>query len=208
MLSLCSYDFPLSPAKYIPLYGGAEYHDYHHYVGGQSQSNFTSVFTYCDYIYGTDKMLHWSAKWMVIFCLQIWVRPYFVVVDFSVDSHEASLFPYKWQVDNFRASIIWREFEVVVIEAGRAEAGAVTEATVVADLFESMKLAELRLVLSPRPAGAAIEASQAEAGAVTEATVVADLFKSMKLAELRLVLSPSLRQQLVPLTELRDGWFC
>nr|XP_010918621.1 very-long-chain aldehyde decarbonylase GL1-10 [Elaeis guineensis] len=49
------YDFPLSPTKYIPFYGGAEYHDYHHYVGGQSQSNFASVFTYCDYIYGTDK---------------------------------------------------------------------------------------------------------------------------------------------------------
>jgi len=29
--------------------------DYHHYVGGQSQSNFASVFTYCDYLYGTDK---------------------------------------------------------------------------------------------------------------------------------------------------------
>ncbi|KAJ3681920.1 hypothetical protein LUZ60_014493 [Juncus effusus] len=49
------YDFPLNPTKYIPFYGGAEYHDYHHYVGGQSQSNFASVFTYCDYIYGTDK---------------------------------------------------------------------------------------------------------------------------------------------------------
>ncbi|URE03953.1 Fatty acid hydroxylase superfamily [Musa troglodytarum] len=49
------YDFPLSPTKFIPFYGGAEYHDYHHYVGGQSQSNFASVFTYCDYIYGTDK---------------------------------------------------------------------------------------------------------------------------------------------------------
>lgn len=49
------YDFPCSPLKYIPFYGGAEYHDYHHYVGGQSQSNFASVFTYCDYIYGTDK---------------------------------------------------------------------------------------------------------------------------------------------------------
>lgn len=56
MLSLCSYDFPLSPSKYIPLYGGAAYHDYHQYVGGQSQSNFASVFTYCDYIYGTDKV--------------------------------------------------------------------------------------------------------------------------------------------------------
>lgn len=49
------YDFPWTPTKYIPFYGGAEYHDYHHYVGGQSQSNFASVFTYCDYIYGTDK---------------------------------------------------------------------------------------------------------------------------------------------------------
>ncbi|KAF8379317.1 hypothetical protein HHK36_028751 [Tetracentron sinense] len=49
------YEFPWSPTKYIPFYGGAEYHDYHHYVGGQSQSNFASVFTYCDYIYGTDK---------------------------------------------------------------------------------------------------------------------------------------------------------
>ncbi|XP_048633019.1 methylsterol monooxygenase 1-2-like [Brassica napus] len=52
---LCRYDFPWTLTKYIPFYGGAEYHDYHHYVGGQSQSNFASVFTYCDYIYGTDK---------------------------------------------------------------------------------------------------------------------------------------------------------
>ncbi|KAK6285584.1 hypothetical protein POUND7_011763 [Theobroma cacao] len=49
------FDFPWSPTKFIPFYGGAEYHDYHHFVGGQSQSNFASVFTYCDYIYGTDK---------------------------------------------------------------------------------------------------------------------------------------------------------
>ncbi|KAF8413048.1 hypothetical protein HHK36_001023 [Tetracentron sinense] len=49
------YEFPWSPTKYVPFYGGAEHHDYHHYVGGQSQSNFASVFTYCDYIYGTDK---------------------------------------------------------------------------------------------------------------------------------------------------------
>ncbi|KAJ8504626.1 hypothetical protein OPV22_005512 [Ensete ventricosum] len=51
----CGYDFPQTPTKYIPFYGGAEYHDYHHYVGGRSHSNFASVFTYCDYIYGTDK---------------------------------------------------------------------------------------------------------------------------------------------------------
>ncbi|XP_057524809.1 methylsterol monooxygenase 1-1-like [Amaranthus tricolor] len=56
------YDFPWSPTKYIPFYGGAEYHDYHHYVGGQSQSNFASVFTYCDYIYGTDKGYRYQKK--------------------------------------------------------------------------------------------------------------------------------------------------
>ncbi|PIN24666.1 C-4 sterol methyl oxidase [Handroanthus impetiginosus] len=49
------YDFPWSPLKFIPFYGGAVFHDYHHFVGGKSQSNFASVFTYCDYIYGTDK---------------------------------------------------------------------------------------------------------------------------------------------------------
>ncbi|XP_006851841.2 methylsterol monooxygenase 1-1 [Amborella trichopoda] len=49
------YEFPWSLTKFIPFYGGAEHHDYHHFVGGQSQSNFASVFTYCDYIYGTDK---------------------------------------------------------------------------------------------------------------------------------------------------------
>ncbi|XP_028100138.1 methylsterol monooxygenase 1-1-like [Camellia sinensis] len=49
------YDFPWSITKFIPFYGGAEYHDYHHFVGKQSHSNFASVFTYCDYIYGTNK---------------------------------------------------------------------------------------------------------------------------------------------------------
>ncbi|GLT65364.1 hypothetical protein SLA2020_378020 [Shorea laevis] len=56
------YDIPWSPTKYIPFYGGAEYHDYHHYVGGQSQSNFASVFTYCDYIYGTDKGYRYQKR--------------------------------------------------------------------------------------------------------------------------------------------------
>lgn len=63
---LCRYDFPWTPTKYIPFYGGAEYHDYHHYVGGQSQSNFASVFTYCDYIYGTDKV---KCHVLVLGCL-------------------------------------------------------------------------------------------------------------------------------------------
>ncbi|KAG0578518.1 hypothetical protein M758_4G025800 [Ceratodon purpureus] len=49
------YDFPWNFTRFIPFYGGAEYHDYHHFVGGKSQSNFASVFTYCDWVYGTDK---------------------------------------------------------------------------------------------------------------------------------------------------------
>ncbi|KAJ6426718.1 hypothetical protein OIU84_022332 [Salix udensis] len=56
------YDFPWIPTKYIPFYGGADYHDYHHYVGGQSHSNFASVFTYCDFIYGTDKGYRFQKK--------------------------------------------------------------------------------------------------------------------------------------------------
>ncbi|TYG91317.1 hypothetical protein ES288_A12G252500v1 [Gossypium darwinii] len=56
------YDFPWAPTRFIPFYGGADYHDYHHYVGEQSQSNFASVFTYCDYIYGTDKGYRYHKK--------------------------------------------------------------------------------------------------------------------------------------------------
>ncbi|KAK4483415.1 hypothetical protein RD792_010602 [Penstemon davidsonii] len=56
------YDFPWNPLKYIPFYGGAVYHDYHHYVGEKSQSNFASVFTYCDTIYGTNKGYRWYQK--------------------------------------------------------------------------------------------------------------------------------------------------
>ncbi|KAL6615110.1 hypothetical protein ACP70R_037380 [Stipagrostis hirtigluma subsp. patula] len=41
--------------KIIPFYGGAEHHDYHHYTGGHTHSNFAPLFTYCDYIYRTDK---------------------------------------------------------------------------------------------------------------------------------------------------------
>ncbi|EFJ30871.1 hypothetical protein SELMODRAFT_170047 [Selaginella moellendorffii] len=60
------YDFPWSFTKFIPFYGGAEYHDYHHFVGGKSQSNFASVFTYCDYLYGTDKGYRYQKSLMKI----------------------------------------------------------------------------------------------------------------------------------------------
>ncbi|KAH7421000.1 hypothetical protein KP509_13G035600 [Ceratopteris richardii] len=56
------YDFPWVPTKLIPFYGGSEYHDYHHFVGAKSQSNFASVFTYCDYIYGTDKGYRYKRR--------------------------------------------------------------------------------------------------------------------------------------------------
>lgn len=59
------YDFPWMPTKYIPFYGGAEFHDYHHSVKGQTQSNFASTFTYCDYIYGTDKGYRYLKKLLV-----------------------------------------------------------------------------------------------------------------------------------------------
>lgn len=64
MHASCSwFDFPFNPTKFIPFYGDAVYHDYHHYVGRQSQSNFASVFTFCDHIYGTDKvsLLHYNV---------------------------------------------------------------------------------------------------------------------------------------------------
>ncbi|KAH0726358.1 hypothetical protein KY290_002178 [Solanum tuberosum] len=56
------YEFPWSPSKYIPFYGGAIYHDYHHFVGESCHSNFASVFTYCDYIYGTDKGFRYQKE--------------------------------------------------------------------------------------------------------------------------------------------------
>ncbi|XP_076903756.1 methylsterol monooxygenase 1-1-like [Bidens hawaiensis] len=58
------YDFPWTFKKYIPFSAGAEYHDYHHYVGGQSQSNFAPIFTYCDYLYGTDKGYRYRKRLM------------------------------------------------------------------------------------------------------------------------------------------------
>mmetsp|Transcript_62104 Transcript_62104/g.196387 ORF Transcript_62104/g.196387 Transcript_62104/m.196387 type:complete len:94 (+) Transcript_62104:1022-1303(+) len=56
------YDFWFSPTKLIPFYGGAEHHDYHHWVGGLSSGNFASIFTWCDYIYGTDKGFRFQKK--------------------------------------------------------------------------------------------------------------------------------------------------
>ncbi|KAH1073652.1 hypothetical protein J1N35_025980 [Gossypium stocksii] len=56
------YNFPWSPTKLIPFYGGPEYHDFHHFVGRQCQSNFASIFIYCDYLYGANKRIEGSLN--------------------------------------------------------------------------------------------------------------------------------------------------
>ncbi|KMZ66697.1 C-4 methylsterol oxidase [Zostera marina] len=57
----CGYDFPWSPSKFIPLYGGAEFHDYHHRVLYTKSGNYSSTFTYMDWLFGTDKGF-WKQK--------------------------------------------------------------------------------------------------------------------------------------------------
>ncbi|CAM0150359.1 unnamed protein product [Urochloa decumbens] len=56
------FDFPFSPTKLIPFYGGVERHDYHHSGGRMMQSNFAPLFVICDYIYGTDDYRHHRAS--------------------------------------------------------------------------------------------------------------------------------------------------
>jgi len=54
------YDFPWSPNHFIPFWGGADFHDFHHmsFVG-----NYASTFTYCDKLFGTDdKYQAWKKK--------------------------------------------------------------------------------------------------------------------------------------------------
>lgn len=45
------YELPYSLKSIFPPYAGASHHDYHHYM---HSGNFASVFTWCDYLYGTD----------------------------------------------------------------------------------------------------------------------------------------------------------
>nr|GMC85244.1 methylsterol monooxygenase 1-1-like [Ipomoea batatas] len=58
--------YALSRGLFAMMYSShvhpCDHHDYHHYVGGLSHSNFASVFTYCDYIYGTDKGYRYQKK--------------------------------------------------------------------------------------------------------------------------------------------------
>jgi len=55
----CGYDFPWSFTKIIPFYGGAIFHDFHHET---FTGNFSSTFTYLDYLFGTSKAYYERAK--------------------------------------------------------------------------------------------------------------------------------------------------
>eukprot|EP00761_Pharyngomonas_kirbyi_P012448 gb/GECH01012475.1/.p1 GENE.gb/GECH01012475.1/~~gb/GECH01012475.1/.p1 ORF type:complete len:264 (+),score=20.11 gb/GECH01012475.1/:1-792(+) len=48
----CGYDFPWSPNRFLPFYGGARFHDWHH---ERNVGNFASTFTVWDWAFGTDK---------------------------------------------------------------------------------------------------------------------------------------------------------
>eukprot|EP00850_Spirogloea_muscicola_P010432 SM000061S19259 [mRNA] locus=s61:395892:398087:+ [translate_table: standard] len=51
----CGYDFPWSPSRFLPLYGGADFHDYHHRLLYTKSGNYASTFIYMDWLFGTDK---------------------------------------------------------------------------------------------------------------------------------------------------------
>ncbi|KAI3910160.1 hypothetical protein MKW98_018518 [Papaver atlanticum] len=50
----CGYHFPWSISNLFPLYGGADFHDYHHRLLYTKSGNYSSTFTYMDRIFGTD----------------------------------------------------------------------------------------------------------------------------------------------------------
>ncbi|OAY74156.1 Methylsterol monooxygenase 2-1, partial [Ananas comosus] len=49
------YHFPWSPSNFLPLYGGADFHDYHHRLLYTKSGNYSSTFVYMDWLFGTDK---------------------------------------------------------------------------------------------------------------------------------------------------------
>ncbi|KAL2523730.1 Methylsterol monooxygenase 2-2 [Abeliophyllum distichum] len=44
----CGYHFPLSLSNFLPLYGGADFHDYHHRLLYTKSGNYSSTFVYMD----------------------------------------------------------------------------------------------------------------------------------------------------------------
>ncbi|KAH0997414.1 hypothetical protein GBA52_021278 [Prunus armeniaca] len=50
----CGYHFPWSLSNFLPVYGGADFHDYHHRLLYTKSGNYSSTFVYMDRIFGTD----------------------------------------------------------------------------------------------------------------------------------------------------------
>ncbi|AQK97956.1 Methylsterol monooxygenase 2-2 [Zea mays] len=48
------YHFPWSPSNFLPLYGGSDFHDYHHRVLYTKSGNYASTFVYMDWLFRTD----------------------------------------------------------------------------------------------------------------------------------------------------------
>tara|TARA_B110000977_G_scaffold180628_1_gene240462 strand:- start:67 stop:1155 length:1089 start_codon:yes stop_codon:yes gene_type:complete len=46
------YDLPFNPTNFIPFWGGAVHHDFHHKT---FKGPYASIFTWCDFLFGTDK---------------------------------------------------------------------------------------------------------------------------------------------------------
>lgn len=54
------YDLPFSPNKWLPLYGGARFHDHHHRI---HSGNYSSTFIWVDYLFRTDTSYRiWEAR--------------------------------------------------------------------------------------------------------------------------------------------------
>jgi len=49
------YTFPWNPTRFIPFWGGAIFHDFHHET---FTGNFSSTFTYMDWMFGTSKQYY------------------------------------------------------------------------------------------------------------------------------------------------------
>jgi sterol desaturase/sphingolipid hydroxylase (fatty acid hydroxylase superfamily) len=47
------YDLPFNPTNFIPFWGGAVHHDFHHKT---FDGPYASIFTWCDWMFGTDKV--------------------------------------------------------------------------------------------------------------------------------------------------------
>ena len=53
------YDLPWNPTNFIPFWGGAVHHDFHH---NTFQGPYSSIFTWCDWVFGTDAKFRAQQK--------------------------------------------------------------------------------------------------------------------------------------------------